>query len=366
MKRFNLLYLAIIPLSYVLFQMNAKLGKTSVLFYGFAENKETELSEDQPVLIHKIFVTPGQEVAKGQLLMEVKQTDIDFKLLSLSHDLERLEIMKQQQKQSLQNRINQLNAKKISKVAEIEAEIKNLEATIRYNQSLLEDLKSFDNQKVNPENSPNAIKLAALKENIQLEIEPINIEIKQLEYELAAIKTPSEVQQQKLKNDIDYYKNEQQKLVILAPSDGLVGNILCKKGENIPAFSTLINFYERNPTIVKGFVHESLILQVKVGDSLSIASSLHPAHQVRGKVIGLGSRIVEIPERLRKDPVIKTYGREVLIRIPSDNLFLQKEKVILNSLTEEAPGSVAFFLSIFNLNDKTQNSQNTSAKTAKY
>jgi hypothetical protein len=46
-------------------------------------------------------------------------------------------------------------------------------------------------------------------------------------------------------------------------------------------------------------------------------------------VIGMGHRIVEIPERLRKIPEIKTYGREVLIQIPSDNKFLQKEKVVL-------------------------------------
>ena len=144
------------------------------------------------------------------------------------------------------------------------------------------------------------------------------------------------------------------------------GNILCKKGEHISAFNTLINFYERNPTIVKGYVHESLILEVQVGDSLRITSSLHPSQQVKGEVIGLGSRIVEIPARLRKIPDIKTYGREVLIRIPSDNPFLQKEKVMLNSLDEETPNSVAFMLSIFNIGKKNkQNIQSNTITTAK-
>jgi len=135
-------------------------------------------------------------------------------------------------------------------------------------------------------------------------------------------------------------------LDILAPSDGLIGNIPCKEGENFPSFKTFINFYERNPTIVKGFVHESLILQVKVGDSLLVSSTLHPEQHITGIVTGLGSRIVEIPERLRKMPDIKTYGREVLIAIPAENNFLQKEKVMLNSLNENPESSFASFFSL--------------------
>jgi len=152
---------------------------------------------------------------------------------------------------------------------------------------------------------------------------------------------------------MDYYKEEEKSLQILAPSDGLIGNILCKEGENIAAFTTLINFYERNPTIVKGYVHESLILQVKEEDSLLVSSSLHPYQPIRGEVIGLGSRIVEIPERLRKIPELKTYGREVLIKIPAANPFLQKEKVILNTInTSNNRGITALLSFLFTIHEK--------------
>jgi len=103
MKKINLLYLAIIPLAYLLYQMNASLGQASAFFYGFAENKETELSHDKAVLIHKILVTPGQAVTKGQLLMEVKQSAIDFKIGNASLDLERIGIEARQRRQSLQD-----------------------------------------------------------------------------------------------------------------------------------------------------------------------------------------------------------------------------------------------------------------------
>ena len=140
---------------------------------------------------------------------------------------------------------------------------------------------------------------------------------------------------EKLEQEKNYYKGEQEHLTIKAPKDGLIGNIHCLEGENKSSFSTLITFYERNPTLVKGYVHENLIVHVEVNDTLEVSSSLHPEHKRYGTVVGLGSRIVEIPERLRKIPDLKTYGREVLIQIPPDNPFLQKEKVVLNFLNPE-------------------------------
>ena len=109
MKKINWLYIAAVGLCYLVYQMNSHLGQASAFFYGFAENKETELSHDQAVLIHKILVTPGQEVTKGQLLMEVNRSSIDFKIDNVSHDIERLGAVAQQQRQTLKDRIYQLN-----------------------------------------------------------------------------------------------------------------------------------------------------------------------------------------------------------------------------------------------------------------
>ena len=105
--------------------------------------------------------------------------------------------------------------------------------------------------------------------------------------------------------------------------------------------------------MVVGYVHESLVLQVSVGDSLDIVSSLHIEEKCRGKVIGLGHRIVEIPERLRKIPELKTYGREVLIQIPASNHFLQSETVILNLLNNQK----TFFQMLTSLMSKSKEGQ---------
>ena len=55
-------------------------------------------------------------------------------------------------------------------------------------------------------------------------------------------------------------------------------------------------------------------------------------YSCRGIVTGLGSRVVETPVRLRKIPEVSTYGREILVSIPPDNSFIQKEKVVIEFL----------------------------------
>jgi len=110
----------------------------------------------------------------------------------------------------------------------------------------------------------------------------------------------------------------------------LIGNIYCKEAEHVPAYKTLLSFYEPHSALIRGFVHENMTLSVDIGHRFTVSSLKDETITYEGKVVGLGSRIVEIPVRLRKMEQVKTYGREVLVSIPKDNLFLQKEKVAMN------------------------------------
>jgi len=234
MKKQYLLYLLLIPIVYMIAKVHTNYSTESPFFYGFAENKETELSHDSDVEVLDILVTQGESVDKGQVLMLVDRVEL----------LEK-EVDKKEQK------------------------------------AILEALKSVD---VNSDKSPS--------QRVLLEVDKLQ----------SQLKTFRDLKKSK-KHEID------------AELNGLY-----KK-----------SFYEENPTLVKGYVHESLIVLVNIGDSLTVTSTLRPQNIINGAVIGLGSRIVEIPERLRKLPTIKTYGREVIISIPKENTFLQKEKVSINS-----------------------------------
>ncbi len=358
MKRFNLLYLLVPVVIFAILQINWNYAKHSVTFFGFAENKETEINRPYPVLINSVHVTPGQAVNQGDLLMVVTRASLGLKLGDLSYDVEALKVKRLEQKAELESSINKLLAQRQWKVADFEAKIQNLKAEMELNQSLVKNLKSINVPENSQTNSPNAIKIASLEKELEAVVKPIDVEIQRQKDELNAVNSPIDVQISKLKNRIEHHEKEEEKFTILAPTDGLIGNVHCIEGENMNSFRTLISFYERNPTLVEGYVHESLILHVDVGDTIDVSSSLHPEQNSLGIVVGLGTRIVEIPERLRKHPEIKHYGREVLIGIPPENPFLQKEKVVLNLRNVEDIPAQSFLPFLNSSKSKTQQANN--------
>jgi multidrug resistance efflux pump len=329
-------------------------GHETFVFFGFAENKEMEIRVEHPVTIEHIYVTAGSRVRKGDLLLEVTRSGLELEKSELSHEIAKLESQLNIWIADIQASMRFLNAQKIAKENEIQTQIKQLESEMAINQSLVKDLKSIVPVKDKEGTSPHEIKIQGLKNELKLSIMPLESEIQKLKDELSAPQNPIKIQIRKLQEEVGYNTQEEEKLTIHAPSDGIAGSIFCKVGEQFSAFTTLLTFYEENPTHVKGYVLESLILKVKMGDDVMVHSGVKSAVKCMGKVIGMGSRIVEIPERIRKNPTFKTFGREILIEIPADNNFLQKEKVVLklpfkkeeseNSILEAiSPSSASLF-----------------------
>lgn len=340
----------------ILILLSYSMRSKTASFYGFAENKETEINHISDILVVKIHVENGQEVRKGDLLIEVKDAIIPSKIdgLKLEKDVIKQNVLLR--KSEIRNKIASIKLERDIRLKDADAKIAELEKEIQLNESLYEGLKTIETEKSDYTN-PNAVKLEFLKQS-RIDIIKLAEEDIRIQYDLlASVESPSKVKSEILNTEIAHYEREKDKLSIYAPSDGLIGNVTCKEGENISAFSTLMNFYKHNPTLVKGFVHESMILQVQVGDVLEVSSSLHPDVKIEGKVFGLGSRIVEIPERLRKIPEHKTYGREVLIKIPEENDFLQKEKVLLNTKANVRGFSLS---NLFTSSDPSSRSQSNS------
>lgn len=338
MKRipFNPLYIILIIVFACILQINWNFKHKTYTFFGFAQNKETEINYEESLLVNEVRVIEGQYVEKGDTLMiatrhqEIDQVEIN----DAEHDIEVIRRNREAKQLDIQSAIRRLQAQRISKVSEIESDIRTLQAEIDLNKAILAQVKSVDVSAMNIENSPAAAKMKALKKELELVAGPIDVEIEKLQAELNA-PTSASIRIDKLRNEATIHRTEYDKVVVTAPTDGLIGNMHYKEGENAVKFSTLVSFYERNPNVVIGYVHENLIVHVQEGDSVEVTSSSHPENQFSAVVIALGTRIVEIPARLRKMPEIKTFGREVMIQLPPKNTFLQKEKVILNLLNAE-------------------------------
>ena len=332
MRQLNLFYIVVVLVGGALFILLRPNFHKDLSFYGFAENNETEINYNYPVVVEQIMVTPGQAVFYGDTLLHLtrrKTKDIlddqNFRIAEL-----RAEATLWRQRKMDELAENEL-AKK-TKLKELDFKISRLRQDLQFKKSLKENLKSISSSDVSYR--PLDQKILETEEERMALTGTYDLRIKGLQSELNLGGNPFQEQMKRLTAEKLFEADQQvQEIVVTAPTDGLIGTISCKEEEHIPSYRTLLTFYEPHSVLVKGFVHEDLTLQVEVGDLCQIASLKNEMIHYEGEVIGLGSRIVEIPTRLRKIPEIKTYGREVLIQIAKDNSFLQKEKVSIRDLS---------------------------------
>lgn len=328
MRYLNIYYILAILVGIGLWQLNASFNQEVVLFYGFAENKETEINFNYPVAVGDIYVSPGQAVKKGDKLLDMYRIKAKETLVEEPFKIAELRAKEHVWKSDKEGSLKLLEAKHQLQIADIEADIKELKAELKFQKSLYQDLETVNQKTANY--SPISNKITTLQQEKQLLKATYQQQVINLQNELKIGRSPYREEIRRLEAQQNFSEeNKSIEIPLLAPADGIVGNIYCKEAEHIPSFKTLVSFYEPNPSLVEGYLHEDLILHVNLQDSFLIRSTKDATTQCYGVVTGLGSRIVEIPARLQKIADMKTYGREILVSIPKNNSFLQKEKVIL-------------------------------------
>ena len=80
MKKFNLIYVVAFIVFLILVVSLTVNFDTTVTFYGFAQNKETEISMESDVEIKDIHVTTGQKVKKGDMLLDVISSSLPMEI----------------------------------------------------------------------------------------------------------------------------------------------------------------------------------------------------------------------------------------------------------------------------------------------
>ena len=310
----------------ILWLLNRQHNRHTEYFYGFAENQETEMNLEEDVQIVNILVDEGQAVSKGDTLLEVRMADLDYRLEKVAHETLDLQARERIWESDMRSRIQQQTESLAQKRQERKLKIAQWEANLAFQKEIL---ASVGKQTSSEMATPVALERERMLAGLQAGITADSLQLIELKEELRIGMTPFRIQREKQVSERDWLLVRKDNMIITAPYDGLVGNIHGRVGEHQSSFSTLVTFYAQHPTLVKGYVHESLLVQVRLHDSLDVVSLVRPELSCRGQVVALGTRVVEIPERLRKMPEIKTYGREILVAIPPANEFLQKEKVQL-------------------------------------
>ena len=321
-------YLLALLVAAGIFWFDARQREIATAFFGFAENLETEINFNYPVIVRAIPVEEGRVVARGEPLLHLQRIQPEEELAEEDYEIAELRAEARAWQSEKEGELKALDARYRIEQRELTAEIETLEREIEHRRRLFGDLTTLRDLPLEFTTLEN--ELRALREEKTLRDSLYRQERTNLREELRVGEGPyhSEIERLEARRRFD----EAQRVVdieIAAPFDGIVGNISCKEGEHIPSFNTLMTFYEPNPTLVKGYIYEDQLTNVTMGDRFLVRSTTHPDQTTRGTVTGLGSRVVSIPPRLRRIPEVETYGREVVVSIPADNPFIQKEKVVL-------------------------------------
>ena len=335
----NIVYILAFVSVFVVIYFLGSTNQEGIVFYGVATNRETQVKSEQNIRVEKILVKQGQKVKKGDVLLIVSQGELKNELTNTKLKTKENDLLNMKNVHSLGSELNSTSIASANQLKQLDIQIRQLEAEKENRAKLIEQFSGVNKSELDFSEINNQINL--LEEQKRDILQSAQIKEKQLGTQINQIEEISNVQSSALKNTTYLLEKKVTQLQILAPEDGIVGNILCEEGENIPAFQLLLMLSELTPSSIQGYIFEDIKLDPKKGDSFIVKSIRDDERSYIGKINEIGSRLVEIPPRLRKIQEVVTYGRDISIDIPKDNKLLQNEKITITSAKKER-----FFLKI--------------------
>jgi len=316
-------------------------------FFGITDNKEQSVSFSEPVEITEIRVIEGQYVEQGTVLLKAKRSELSAQQEQLNGQIDELDARQNESKAKLNAEINVLRAKKRAELLSVDAQIRQLQSKRQFNNDLYKSITG-DAPAVST-SDPLQQQIQSLGEQRGAIASAIQAQINSLKTQLRASEQPIYEQKKQVTERLDDINRQAEDLTIRADFTGRIGSINIKQGERIPSFQSVMTVHGLYPEYVKGYIHENVSNDVKIGQQVWVHSSYNNRGiTVRGSVESLGSRIVEYPDRLKKNVAMRSWGREVNIRLKMDNPLLLGEKVQI-SFTSQRPNTKEAFLNPFGI-----------------
>jgi len=339
MPRFNIIYLLLI-LGMVFFLPVTKFITSHPQdFFGIAENQIRSINLEYPVIVKEMKVVVGQKVEEGQLLAKFHRTDLPIKMNDINYELKELSAKKGIGRLGTDSDVEKLKAQRELLIIEYNNRINLLQNQFAAQQKVLEGLKTIEVTEIK---NPAEAKINALKSEMDKELGAIDLQIESRKKGMTADAGLVDVRIKKLRGELDLIKEQEDALNLYAPFSGIIGTLNYLTGENVDSYASIMKIYGERPNVVTTYIGDGQLAEIAMGDTLDVFSMNQSEYQLEGVVVGLGTRITTLPERLRKLPTMKSWGREVQLQIPATNNFMQGEKVRVNMERLAAP-STSFF-----------------------
>lgn len=313
---------AIISVSYVT-------KGSDVVFNGIAEATATTISVPSAVEVIKLHVEVGEEIHDGDTLIELSRPDLTLRKNELKRELDALEGRSNVSSASVDQRVAEIQADLNTRRNTLKFEIQKMETEYKQNLAIAARLKSLSGAGPSSENDAMAARIQSMKKELSVLESNAATQIHLLRGTKGKQAESNASEAKLLKDELARIEQEMKEQTILAKGEWVVGSVLARDGEKISAFNPLMTLTRKEPTQIRGYLHENLHTKIDIGAEVDVIS---PGQQkkVRGKITGMSSQIVPFPLRLLKSADFPMYGREVNITIPENSGFLLGEKVSIS------------------------------------
>jgi len=328
MKKINSFYVFIFLMFATLMTVNSFYFKGSSSFLGVTYSKPYKINAEKSGIIKGLFVVPGQEVQKGDQLIEVESPQLNLEIQKLRKEIELFMSEKREKKQLLNSKIQLYESEKSILRGEIENDIRIIQNEIDHNNKLTEQI-------LNNSADSSTDSLTSLKLEIKSIREKGNLRLKALDIKIQDIIQEDEFDQSQIQSkielageELEWKLREEKRLNKYATFSGVIENVYVKEGEEVEAFTSLVSINPKHPSSVVGYLVGKKERDKQLGEVVTVKSLEQPQLEIQGKIIGFGA-VVELPDILEKDNSLTTFGLEIFIEIPEENPLVVGEKIIV-------------------------------------
>ncbi len=305
---------------------------TNTAIVAQVEPMKKAISYHKAIKVLEIYVIPGQRVAPGDLLVKVERPDLLLDVERKKNDQEKLQIERIVLQKKYEERKKQLDIDRDFKLEKLNAETEQLKLTVENNlkiSSQFGNLAGYADTSETREKSYYEIALEALNKErnfvVSQHAQAMSANYMIYHEELKLL----EVLEDEREKELLALLEEESQLIRTADIHGTIGSISAQSGELLSPYSTILSIYELNPTVIKAIMNEGYKYDLAVGQVVKVEST-NRLYKTEGVISEIGSRIIEYPTRLRSNQNIPMWGRELFIKIPEQNNFLNGERVIVS------------------------------------
>ncbi len=295
------------------------------------EPMKTAISYHKAVRIIEIYVMPGQLVKPGDPLVRVERPDL---LLDVDRKMNRLEQLESEIRMAQwksDEKQKELTLDKETSIKKIDGGIAQLQIVIQNNQQLSSrfgSLTGYADTTRSLGSSYYEIDIEVLEDERQKVLQEYKQKMEMARKLHEEEMKNLEISRVELVKELELLQEEERNLVRKAEINGTIGSVNAQVGELLEPYSTIMSIYESNPTVIRAFMNEGFKYDTEVNKTV-VVESANRKYSIEGKIIEIGKRIVQYPQRLQTNVRVPMWGQELFIKIPKDNKFFNGERVFV-------------------------------------